>query len=93
MKISAPEPIGVKLASMMEAPPNIFIGDGRIEFSGNREVFVDGYKGMQEYSEEIVRVSLGKLSVKFFGRGLSIKYMSGECLIIQGFIVKMEFLT
>ncbi|MDR1564389.1 MAG: YabP/YqfC family sporulation protein [Oscillospiraceae bacterium] len=71
---------------------NITGNTARIEFSGNREVIVEGCKGILEYDDTTIRLNLGRESVRFLGKGLSIGAMSGKIAVIEGYINSMEFL-
>lgn len=64
----------------------------RISFSGNREVTVEGCRGVVEYTEESVKLNTGKYLVGFSGRGLQLRNMNEYDLIIDGFIISMEFI-
>lgn len=60
-------------------------------FLGNREVVIEGSKGVLEYSEELIRINTKIAVVCFFGRQLNLKCISSTELIIEGFITKVEF--
>lgn len=62
-----------------------------IEFSGNREVLIEGSKGVLEYSPECVRVNTSGMIVSFTGRELNLRCISPSALIIDGFITAAEF--
>ena len=38
----------------------------RMEFCGNREVTIDGSKGVLEYDENLIRINMGKMVACFF---------------------------
>lgn len=69
------------------------IGGARMEFKGNREVVLEDCRGILEYDTDVVRVRMGKLVVRFTGRGLTIKCMTVDSMVIEGFITGMEFLV
>lgn len=71
------------LPPMMHAPC--------MEFSGNREVVLEGSRGVLEYSAETVRVNADGMIISFFGRGLDLRCISDAALIIGGFITRVEF--
>ncbi len=64
-----------------------------IEMKGNREVVVEGCKSIEEYDENMIKIKVKKMSVIFFGRGLEIKCMNYDSLVIEGFITSVEFST
>ena len=71
-----------------------FLGNlPQLEFLGNREVVVEGAKGVLLYSEEAIRVNTSIGLLCFEGRGLNLKCISSSELIIDGFITKVEFVV
>lgn len=62
-----------------------------MEINSNREAIVEGCSGVLEYDSDIVRVRTGKLTVKFQGRGLAIKCLTADSLVVTGFITGIEF--
>ena len=62
-----------------------------IELSGNREVLIEGSRGVLEYSPETVRVNTSDMILSVFGRGLDLRCISESALIIDGFITRLEF--
>ncbi|MBE6824150.1 MAG: hypothetical protein E7513_02265 [Ruminococcaceae bacterium] len=65
----------------------------QLEFNGNREVVIEGSKGVIEYSEEIVRINTSLGLICFEGRSLNLRCISDSELIIDGFITKVEFIV
>ena len=64
-----------------------------MEFKGNREVVLEDCRGILEYDTDVVRVRAGKLIVRFTGRGLTIKCMTADSMVVEGFITGMEFMV
>jgi sporulation protein YqfC len=62
-----------------------------MEINGNREAVVDGCSGILEYSSEAVRIRTGRMIVRFGGRGLAIKCLTADALVVTGFITGIEF--
>lgn len=63
-----------------------------MELNGNREVVVEGCGGVLEYDDTVVRVrTLGHI-VRFTGRGLAIRSLTAEALVVTGYITGIEFL-
>ncbi|QNK42524.1 YabP/YqfC family sporulation protein [Caproicibacter fermentans] len=64
-----------------------------MEINGNTEAVVDGCSGVLEYDSDVVRIRTGKLVVRFTGRGLTIKCLTAESLVVTGFFTGIEFLV
>lgn len=63
-----------------------------LQFSSNREVTLDGCKGILEYQSEIIRINTNKMVVAFKGRGLNIKCLTATSVVISGYIISVEFI-
>lgn len=67
------------------------VNDFSIEFLSNREVTVEGSRGVLSYSEEMIRVNADRMTLCFSGRNLNLKCISPSALVISGYITKLEF--
>ncbi|GHU82386.1 hypothetical protein AGMMS50284_4170 [Clostridia bacterium] len=73
--------------------PNIMPMLPFLEMKSNREVTIDGCKGILEYDKEIIRINTGSMVVSFKGRSLNIKCLTASSMIIEGFITSVEFIS
>ena len=62
------------------------------EINGNREVILEGSRGVVEYSETSIKINTGKYIISFQGRGLHIKCMTDCDIVIHGFITSIEYI-
>lgn len=62
-----------------------------IELEGNNTVVLEGSKGVLEYSEECIRISVESYIVSFEGRGLTLKCISPTALTIKGCVLNISF--
>lgn len=81
------------LLDVVQGTPSPLFSGFRIEIKGNREVVLEGCGGVQEYSEETVRVKAGKMSIRFSGRNLKIQCLTADSLVLEGYLTGMEFIT
>ena len=82
------------ITGALDFPPGVFGREfSQISLSGNREAVVEGCCGVLEYENALIRLSLGKMMVQFTGRGLQIKCMTGDSVIIEGYILGIEFIS
>lgn len=63
-----------------------------LEMKSNREITVEGCKGILEYDKETIRINTGNMVVTFKGRGLNIKCLTVTSVVIEGFITAIEFI-
>lgn len=64
---------------------------GYVEIVSNTCALVDGCKSVLEYDENLIKLSFGKSSVAFHGTDLSIKSLSLEQAMVEGFIMSVEY--
>lgn len=81
-----------KVTDMLELPKEIVLNLPLISMIGNEEMHIENYKGILEYDAERIRIYTGNGILKLEGRGLHLKTMTTEEIIIKGAILKVEFL-
>lgn len=62
-----------------------------ISFTGNKEVHIDGYKSIMEYTDIMIKINLGKGFITFSGTELSISSLYDNNISINGLISTVEF--
>lgn len=62
-----------------------------IEFNSNRQVTIDGSKGVIEYNSSVVRLNCGNMILKFCGDDIEIKAAATEQIVLSGQIISFEF--
>lgn len=72
-------------------PSIMDLKSSQIEILGNNEAIIEGCKGILEYEEDVIKLNLGKMSVKFCGKNLTVKCMNNDSVILSGFISNIEF--
>lgn len=75
------------------APGSSMLQGILIELCGNRELSVDGCRGILDYDMEMIKINCGKMVLKVTGRNLVIRCMTRDSMIINGFILSVEFIT
>lgn len=78
-------------SSLVYSVKDLVRGTPQIELASNKNATIEGSKGVLEYSDNMIRVGFGSYSVAFSGRGLSLKCISSTALVIDGFIMNIEF--
>lgn len=68
-----------------------FGADFAMEINGNREISVEGLRGVAEYEESYIKLNAGKGSVVLFGNSFRITHFSVNGLTVIGNIEKIEF--
>ena len=84
-------PLSHRLCDKLELDEDICRNCGYVEIISDCCALVDGCKGVSEYSEALITLSLGKKSVSIEGQRLTIKSLSMEQAMVEGIISKVEF--
>ena len=71
--------------------PSAIIDSPIIGMTGNKEITVDGFKGIVDYTETSVSFKAGSVIMTVGGGGLSIRYLSVHTIVISGEITAVEF--
>lgn len=71
-------------------PPEL-VGMPTMQICGNREITLDGCKGIIEYSDFEIKMRTANGGVSVFGKNLNIKYLSINSVVIEGKIRAVEF--
>ena len=67
--------------------------NGNIELYGNKQIIIDGAKGVIDYSEDFLKIDLGNICLKISGRNLVIESFIYEQIDVKGEIVTVEFMN
>lgn len=81
-----------KFAELLELPKELVLNIPRITMAGNGDMMIENYKGLVEYDQSRIRISTGPGTVRIAGRGLVIREITSEDVIISGDIHTVEFL-
>lgn len=79
------------IINSMQIPQGAIFNTAHFEMNGNTEVVVDGSKGILQYDENIIKINTGKMITIFYGRNLTIKCLTPDSLVVEGFITSIEF--
>lgn len=72
-------------------PPQFLTGLPQLELLGNRQVTVEGSKGILKYESDVIRVNASGMVITFKGRNLNVRCISPDCTVVEGFISDIEF--
>lgn len=64
----------------------------RITLTGNREVYVENYKGISAYTTEEVRLGTGSGIIRISGENLVIKALNTDEIVLSGIISMVELI-
>lgn len=81
------------LEKFLGVPIGVVSNAMHMEMNGNREVVVEGCRNILQYDTTDIKVDVGKMMIAFEGRNLVIKKFSTSSLIIEGFIISINFIN
>lgn len=70
----------------LQLPKDVCMGALRVTLTGNREAWIENYRGILEYSEQVILLQAKTCQVCFEGTRLSIDYYTNEDMKISGCI-------
>ena len=70
----------------LKLPKDICMGALKVTMTGNREAWIENYRGILEYTEQMILLQGKTCQVCFEGTGLSIDYYTNEDMKISGCI-------
>lgn len=73
--------------------PEALSDEPKIEMLGNREIIVDGSKGVVEYGENLIKLNTGEYVLSILGDELIIKSFDGSIAVISGKIAEITFVS
>ena len=80
-----------KIADSLDISKEILLGSAKIVTIGNREMTVENYKGIIEYTNSCIRLTADPTDITISGNGLEIKTMTRDFLYITGKICSVSF--
>jgi len=76
----------------LQLPKDICLGALRVTMTGNREAWIENYRGILEYTETTILLQAKTCQVCFEGTGLSVDYYTNEDMKISGCISCVKYL-
>ncbi len=77
-----------KLQAAMEIPRELLKGYSRVTMIGKEEVWIENYKSILEYDDNLIRLSN---NICIYGQNLSVQEITSEDILIVGQINRLEF--
>lgn len=79
------------LVESLKLPKDMMMGAFMLSMTGNREAFIENYRGILEYTDTCILLQTKNGQVRFEGSGLVIEYYTNEDMKISGCIASVIF--
>ena len=79
------------LVQSLKLPKDMMMGAFMLSMTGNKEAFIENYKGIIEYTDTCIMLQTKSGQVRFEGSGLVIEYYTNEDMKITGSISGVIF--
>lgn len=73
--------------------PDMLLNEAKIEMIGNREIIVDGCKGVIEYGENLIKLNIGELVLCLAGDNMIIESFDSGVAIVRGKFAEISFVS
>ena len=75
----------------LQLPKDIVTGSMKIELTGNREAWIENYRGLLEYTDTCIRIQGKHNQIIIEGKCLCIAYYTNEDLRVTGYLNSVKF--
>mgnify|MGYP002509521732 FL=1 len=79
------------IVESLKLPKDTMLGAAIVTITGNREAFIENYKGILEYTTESIVLQGKNCKICFEGKRLSIDYYTNEDMKISGSIDTVRY--
>lgn len=84
-------PLRDKILRVSEFPRDVVMGVPVLNVLGQSELRLENYRGILEYTEEMVRILIKGGQIKVTGRALQVVYYTNDEMKISGYIKSIEY--
>ena len=79
------------LVSSLGFPKDLLLGEVNLRLTGQRQIFIENYRYIIEYSEDILKIQCKNTKLKILGKKLVIEYFSKEEMLVRGIVSEIIF--
>ena len=83
--------IGQKAAEAAGMPKDVVFGVPVITILGRNEICIENYRGIIEYTEQLVSIQTKSGQIRLTGKRLKIEYYTNDEMKITGCLESLEF--
>ena len=80
------------MVETLHLPKDYVLGSAIVTITGNRDIFIENYKGILEYTCESLMIQTKTCRIHICGKQLEIEYYTNEEMKITGYIREVHYL-
>ena len=80
-----------RMADAANMPTDVVLGVPILTLTGRYEVNIENYRGILEYTEQLIRVNVRSGQIRITGKSLEIDYYTTTDMKITGNVEKIEY--
>ena len=80
------------MVESLKLPRDSVLGDSIITVTGNKDILIENYKGILQYSDELILLQGKNCKIELKGKRLNIVYYTNEDMKISGVIESICFI-
>ena len=79
------------MADAANLPKDVVLGVTILTLTGHYEVNIENYRGIMEYTEQLIRINVRSGQIRITGKSLEINYYTTTDMKITGKVEKIEY--
>ena len=80
------------MVESLKLPRDSVLGDSIITVTGNKDILIENYKGILQYSDELILLQGKNCKIELKGKRLNIVYYTNEDMKLSGMIASICFI-
>ena len=80
-----------RMADAANLPKDVVLGVPILPLTGHYEVNIENYRGILEYTEQLIRINVRSGQIRITGKSLEINYYTTTDMKITGKVEKIEY--
>ena len=80
-----------RMADAANLPKDVVLGVPILTLTGHYEVNIENYRGILEYTEQLIRINVRSGQIRITGKSLEINYNTTTDMKITGKVEKIEY--
>lgn len=84
-------PIKQSVTEGLKLPRDLILGEVNIRISGRSLVYIENYRYIIEYSEEVLKLQCKNIKLRILGKKLVLDYFSRDEMMVRGVINEISY--